>query len=105
MPDLTLTVLVIPECPNAAPAIELARQAVAAVSATVTVRTLEVDDLAQAVRLRFTGSPSYHLDGRDLFPTGSAPAITCRLYRTLTGLRGTPDMDDLIDVLRRSVPR
>ncbi|WP_206074582.1 hypothetical protein [Antribacter gilvus] len=86
----TLTILVVPGCPHATSAIELTRDALAATGLAATIETVEVDDLDQAERLGFVGSPSFHLDGRDLFPRGSTPAMACRVYVTPAGPRGVP---------------
>ena len=46
------------------------------------------------------GSPTILLDGRDLFGSApSEPSISCRLYRTETGVEGAPSVNSLIDAL------
>jgi hypothetical protein len=55
-----------------------------------------------AVRERFAGSPTIHVDGRDLQPVDdSQPAgLTCRVYRLRDGRASpTPDPADLRDAL------
>ncbi|MBE7698692.1 hypothetical protein H9623_00020 [Oerskovia sp. Sa1BUA8] len=99
MSEHTLTVLLVPDCPHAAHALDLAQQALVAIGLNATIETLEINDQAQADRLQFAGSPSFHLDGTDLFPTNSPPAIACRVYPTTAGLSGTPDLRDLTDAL------
>ncbi|MDF2846712.1 MAG: hypothetical protein K0R97_694 [Oerskovia sp.] len=99
----TLTVLVIPGCPNTTPALDLAHQARAASKTTLVIEAVEIHHQGQAADLGFTGSPSFHLDGHDLFPTTTPPAITCRLYNTPSGLRGTPDLHDLTQALDAAV--
>jgi hypothetical protein len=87
-----LTVLVVPDCPHAASAVQLAHDAVTATGLIVAIETVEVRNHDQAERLGFVGSPSFHLDGRDLFPEDVVPAVACRVYRTPTRL---PDPDVL----------
>jgi hypothetical protein len=98
-----LTVLVVPDCPNTAAATEHAHRALTATGIVATVRTVEVEDHDQAEALGFVGSPSFHLDGDDLFPTDSPPAIACRVYPTAAGLRGTPDLHDLSAALEAAL--
>ncbi|MFC8261184.1 hypothetical protein ACFUNF_27160 [Streptomyces sp. NPDC057291] len=42
---------------------------------------------------RFTGSPTFLLNGRDPFAEPGRPAgLTCRVYRAPDGLRGLPGL-------------
>ncbi len=53
-----------------------------------------VADAAAAERLRFLGSPSVRVDGRDVEPGADERtdyALVCRLYRTEEGLAELPD--------------
>jgi hypothetical protein len=48
----------------------------------------EVRTQEEAEALRFPGSPTIRVDGRDVDPTGAAaarPALTCRIYRLPDG--------------------
>jgi hypothetical protein len=47
------------------------------------VELREVRTHEEAVSLRFPGSPTIRIDGRDVDPVGAEamPALTCRLYR------------------------
>jgi len=59
------------------------------------IKLIRVADDADAVRQRFTGSPTIRVEGEDLFPTGQQDyALGCRIYHSPDGLRGwpTPDM-------------
>jgi hypothetical protein len=52
------------------------------------VRLREVTTQAEAEALRFIGSPTIHVDGRDVDPEGAAqgrPALNCRVYRGADG--------------------
>jgi hypothetical protein len=88
-------------CPNGGPALELFRQALAAEgkdTGRVTVREVTSED--EAVALRFHGSPSFIADGRDLFPAGSAPALSCRVYRLEDRMAGLPSVELLRTAVR-----
>jgi hypothetical protein len=53
----------------------------------VQVRVREVFTQAEAEELRFPGSPTILIDGRDVDPEGSSarPALNCRIYRKPDG--------------------
>lgn len=66
----------------------------------VTVDRRRVETVEQAEALGFIGSPSICIDGRDPFATGDEHVgLSCRMYRTPAGLRGAPEVDQLIEVL------
>jgi hypothetical protein len=91
----------IPGCPNSGTALELFREALAAAGNDVqhlTVREISSENEAQA--LQFHGSPSFIAEGRDLFPAETAPALSCRLYRTGHGMAGLPSAASLRTALR-----
>ena len=91
----------IPGCPNSGPALKLFREILAAEgrdAESVTVH--EVASEREAKELRFRGSPSFIAAGRDLFPAGSAPALSCRLYRTGLSAAGLPSAESLRRALR-----
>lgn len=53
-----------------------------------------------AERLRFRGSPTVLVDGRDPFAEPDAPVgLSCRVFRTPEGLRGAPTVEQLKAVL------
>ena len=51
----------------------------------------------EARRLRFPGSPTILVDGRDLFPVPERQdwRLGCRVYATPEGLRGSPTAEML----------
>ena len=67
----------------------------------VSLQRVETDEDAE--RLRFVGSPTILLDGRDPFAgAGAQPALACRVYATPEGLAGSPTVAQLIAALRAS---
>ena len=74
-------------CPSTPEARELLDRTLLerAVAADVVVR--EVKTQAEAEELRFPGSPTIRVDGRDVDPRGAAarPALTCRIYHLPDG--------------------
>ncbi|MGW1884941.1 organomercurial lyase [Streptomyces sp. NPDC001970] len=96
---MRITVLTVPDCPNA-PVIE-ERIARAAAGRSVKVELVEVADQEQAARLGMTGSPTVLIDGVDPFAVPGAPAsLSCRLYRGADGrVEGAPSVVELRHVL------
>ncbi len=53
------------------------------------VRLIRIDDRGAAIREKFLGSPSFRVNGRDLWHEDrSAYDLSCRVYSTEQGLRG-----------------
>ena len=105
---MDIELLVVPDCPNEGPAAALLRQALDDLDLhDVSPVTRVIDDQREAERVGFTGPPTFLLDGRDPFADpGSAPGLTCRMYRTPDGLAGAPTLGQLRQVLERSqLPR
>jgi hypothetical protein len=59
------------------------------------VELVAVNTDEEARRLRFPGSPTIRVDGRDPFPVPERDdwRLGCRVYATPEGLRGTPTAD------------
>jgi hypothetical protein len=58
------------------------------------VRMVDVPDAETAVRLRFLGSPTVRVDGRDVEPGAEQRddfMLACRVYRTESGFGGLRD--------------
>ena len=87
---MRITVLTVPGCPNAEPAVERVRAAMA--GRAVEVELVEVRDQDQAAALGMTGSPTILLDGIDPFAyPGAEPSVSCRLYQEADGaVAGVP---------------
>src|SRR4028119_251837 len=56
------------------------------------VELVAVNTDEEAQRLRFPGSPTIRVDGRDLFPVPERAeyALGCRMYATPEGMKGSP---------------
>ena len=71
------------------------------------LRLVRVDNPEQARRVRFLGSPTVRVNGRDVEPDAADRAgvgLGCRLYRGPEGFRGTPTDADLRAALHASGP-
>ncbi|WP_093656964.1 DF family (seleno)protein [Streptomyces radiopugnans] len=85
-------------CPNRHLAEERLRQALQATGHAdleIRLRPVETDEEAQA--MRFPGSPTIRIDGRDPFAVTDQAAygLTCRVYTTPEGPAGAPTVDQL----------
>src|SRR5215472_15896361 len=78
---MDLTVLAVPDCPNA-PVLERRLAAAMAGRPSVTVTRRVITGQAEAEWWQMHGSPTLLLNGRDPFAgPDAAPALACRLYR------------------------
>jgi hypothetical protein len=89
-------------CPSHPEAMELLEHVLQerGIEAEVVVR--HVGTQAEAEELRFPGSPTILVDGRDVDPEGATarPALTCRIYRLPTGkVSPVPSREQLEDAL------
>jgi hypothetical protein len=88
---------VIPDCPHTTNAYNLLRQALDDIGlAEASITTTVITDDEHANRTGFHGSPTFVVDGRDLFDLpDAAPAWSCRLYRRQAGTAPMPDLTQL----------
>lgn len=81
-------------CPNHEPARALVERVAAEIQVDPAIDLVEVDDPDAAAELRFLGSPTIRVDGRDVEPGADERqefVLACRMYRTERGLAGRPD--------------
>lgn len=65
------------------------------------IRLVQVLDNEQAQRERFLGSPSFRVNGRDLWEEERQQyRLSCRVYPTPHGLKGAPSVEMLREKLR-----
>jgi hypothetical protein len=65
------------------------------------IRLVQVQDDAEAARLKLLGSPSFRAEGLDLWPEERKRYyLSCRLYNTPHGLKGAPTVEMLRAKLR-----
>lgn len=102
---VTAEVVVVKDCPSQLGAVRAMAAALELAGLQdVPVLTVIVTSPEQAAQTGFAGSPSFHLNGRDLFPaapTGGDAAtdmasLSCRLYPTAAGLAGLPEQAALV---------
>ena len=95
-------VLTFEGCPHAEPALELVKRVLADSDVGATVRRVDVPDAEAAAAQRFLGSPTIRVNGRDIEP-GVAErdqyVLSCRIYRTDSGVKGEPEEQWLREAL------
>ena len=80
-------------CPNYEPARALVERVAAELGLHAKIELIEVADADSASRLRFLGSPSVRVEGRDVEPGADERSdfvLSCRVYRSERGLVGQP---------------
>ncbi len=83
-------------CPNHEAAEALLHSVLNEYGATAPVQRIEVPDEPTGNRVRFPGSPTIRIDGRDVDPEFDPATCVdctprCRVYATSSGLRGVPE--------------
>jgi hypothetical protein len=74
-------------CPSHPEARQLLDDVLAERGLAADVKVREVYTQAEAEELRFPGSPTIRVDGKDVDPDGASarPALNCRIYRKQDG--------------------
>ena len=90
-------------CPNHLEARELLEEVIAEAAPGTAIEEVEASDPAVAAALRFPGSPTIRVDGRDVDPGYEDPGDytpRCRVFWTPDGMRGLPSRAWIEDALR-----
>ena len=97
MQRIKVEILYFDGCPTYETATRTLRAVLAEEGVEAEVELVAVNSDEEARRLRFPGSPTIRVDGRDLFPVGEREAwqLGCRVYATPEGLRGSPTAEML----------
>jgi hypothetical protein len=89
-------------CANHPAAQRMLEEVIAEVAPGTAIYDVDATDPAVAEGVRFPGSPTIRVDGRDVDPTYTDPGDytpRCRLYRTSAGLQGLPERRWIADAL------
>jgi hypothetical protein len=81
-------------CPNHLPALALIERVADELGIEPELRLVKVADQEAAQRLRFLGSPTIRVGGRDVDPSTEDRTdygLSCRVFRTEAGIAGQPD--------------
>jgi hypothetical protein len=91
-------------CPNHRPALALIERVARELRLEPELRLVKVANQQAAQRLRFLGSPTSRVGGRDVDPyteDRSGYGLSCRVFRTEAGIAGQPDERWVRDALAR----
>jgi hypothetical protein len=95
-------------CPHRDAALALVQRVCGQSNGQIEVRLVEIPDQPAAERLRFLGSPTIRVDGRDIEP-GAEWSVEvvhgCRLYQGAHSLHGLPQEAWLRQALQRAKTR
>lgn len=83
---MKIEVLSVPGCPHHAAAVAQVKRALADAALSAPVEERWVRDESEAEALRFCGSPTVRIDGRDVQAAAHKPGLACRLYGDGSGL-------------------
>ena len=94
---MKVEVLYFEGCPTYETATKTLRTVLAEGGLKADVELVVVNTDEEARRLKFPGSPTIRVDGRDLFPTREREdwGLGCRIYATPEGLKGSPTAEML----------
>jgi len=104
----TVELLWFSDCPSHPAARAMLEEVIADIAPGTQIRDVDATDPATAASVRFPGSPTIRVDGRDVDPGYVDPGDytpRCRLYRTRAGLRSLPERNWIEDALRESLAR
>ena len=104
---MTMEVLYFDGCPSYEALVPHLQQLLSERGVAADVALRRVDSDADAQRLRFLGSPTVRVDGRDVEPGADARTdfgLKCRLYRTPDGLTGVPPLRWIFEALAVDAP-
>ena len=94
---MVIEVLYVPGCPNHQAAIDRLRNALRSAAIDAPIQEIAVTDDAMARQLKFPGSPTIRVDGRDVESNQQdSYGLACRLYSNGTGVPS-------LEALRRAV--
>jgi hypothetical protein len=82
------------DCPNHQATRALLQDVLSTAGLDLNIEDIDASDPEAADALRFPGSPTIRIDGRDIEPGFVDPqdyAPRCRVYSTSNGLRGVPE--------------
>ena len=93
-------------CPSWEIALSNLKAALAAEGLEAEIQLIKLEDNEDATHLRFLGSPSFQVNGVDLWhEERKRYNLSCRVYATPHGLQGAPTVEMLREKLRQTCSR
>lgn len=101
---MQIDLLFFEDCPSWRQAMENLMAALELEGLQADIHLVEVNDNTASASLKFLGSPSFQVNGADLWPEERLSyTLSCRVYPTPGGLLGAPSVDMLRQKLRNLV--
>jgi hypothetical protein len=100
---MNVEILYFAECTTYKTAEKTLREVLVEEGMAAEVKLVAVNTDEDARRLRFAGSPTIRVGGKDLFPVSEREdwRLGCRVYATPDGLKGSPTTEMLREALAR----
>jgi len=93
---MKIDLLYFDDCPSWKVGLSNLETALAAEAIEAEIQLIEVKDRKQAAVVKFLGSPSFCVNGQDLWPEArDTYNLSCRVYATPQGMRGAPTVEML----------
>jgi len=91
---MKIDLLYFDDCPSWQKALENLRAALKEEDLHYSIVPIEIKSEAEASAAKFLGSPSFQIDGQDLWPEErTAYSMSCRVYKTPEGFKGWPTVE------------
>ncbi len=98
---MQIDLLYFDDCPSWRAALENLQIALRAEGREAEIRLVRVETEEEATDRKFLGSPSFQVNGSDLWlEEGADYSMSCRVYPTPGGISGVPNVEMLRDKLR-----
>jgi hypothetical protein len=100
---MKIEILYFEDCPSWQTGLENLKVALAEENMDAEVNQILVQSNADAAREKFLGSPSFRMNGIDLWPEERKKYyLGCRVYNTVEGLKGFPSVAMLREKIREA---
>ena len=100
---MVIEVFYVPGCPNHQATIDTLKNVLDAASITAPIREVAITDEAMARQLKFPGSPTVRIDGRDVESTPEESyGVACRLYSNGSGVPSPEALQRAVTGARRA---
>lgn len=97
---MQIDLLYFDDCPSWQRGLENLKIALAREGIDAEINLVRIDDDAKAAQMKFLGSPSFHVNGVELWlEEREAYNLSCRVYQTPAGMKGTPSIEMLQEKL------
>ena len=98
-----IQLLYMDDCPSWKRELQNLKTALQLEAISADVDLLKIRDDLEAARFKFLGSPSFRVNGRELWPEERETyALSCRIYLSPQGAKGWPSVEMLREKLREA---